>query len=609
MTRSMTTHTDAIVVGAGPVGMTAALALAARGLRVTIVEREHATSNAPKAISLDDESLRLFQAIGIADEVLHIIVPGTGTAYYGADDEWLFAARAATPYRLGFPFKNPFAQPDLERVLLEAMQRSPQIDVRFGAEVTGIAQDPESITATVSDASGRTLLTGKYLIGADGGRSTVRRELGVRMIGESFDDVWLVADTTGDRRRERYGMHHGNPDRPHVIVPGLEGRCRYEFRISAEEAASFTGEPPFELIRELVAPYRDIEPSEVERAVAYTFHALSAERWRVGRAFLAGDAAHMMPPFAGQGLNSGMRDVANLAWKIARACGAGAGAEAGRIGAGRAGFGGGSGEHDTLLDSYEIERRPHAEAVIRSSVKLGRVVMTTNRRLAEFRDRVVREALETPDGCAFFEEMRYRPQNRLDAGLVEPRVAGAAGLGRSGAEGGADPAPAGAAAVSQDSDAVAAAVGAQIAQPQAFDFDRHEVVPLDELLGNGWAAIAVGVRPADVAAAARALTGFVDTFVAVPLDDLIDDYSGSARTAIDVDGKLYDEFSPHRGRFLLVRPDRFAAISWAPGEEPRVATLLSDWLSSPSIDTEASGAGAEENTPSRKESLWTAPIA
>lgn len=515
---------DVLIVGAGPVGMTAALALAARGASVLVVEMRLSTSDEPKAISIDDEALRTYAAAGIAPEVLSIIVPGTGTQYYDSDSEPLFHARSALPFRLGFPFKNPFAQPDLEQVLLDALTAHPLVTVCFDTTVVGVRQDDAFVTATVDRDGVRSELVSRYAIGADGGRSTVRSQLGIGMSGRSFDDVWLVVDTVNDQRRERYGMHFADPKRPHVIVPGLDGRCRYEFSLNPSEA-DFDGDPPFELIRRVMAPYRDLEPADVERAVGYRFHALVADEWRRGRVFLAGDAAHMMPPFAGQGLNSGIRDVANLSWKLSEALS--------------------HPRSERFLDSYTEERRPHAKRVTESSVLLGRIVMTTNERVARFRDERVREALATPAGRAFFEHMEYRPPARLQGSLF----------------GGND-----------DTDLV----GRQIGQPEVFDFRRHCMVPFDEMLGTGWALLAIGL-PAPIVDEARSLfPPLAPVVIAVPLDDLIEPYADGVAVAIDLDGRLYDEVEPARGRLVLVRPDRFIAHVWTPGETPVVTEAITE---------------------------------
>ncbi|WP_405640004.1 FAD-dependent monooxygenase [Streptomyces sp. NBC_00019] len=306
-----------LVVGAGPVGLTAANLLGALGVRVLVVERHATTSDDAKAISLDDESLRTLQLADLDEAAYPIIVPGTGARYYGVGGRPLVHARGTGKRRYGHPFKNPFAQPDLERVLRSALDRFPHVDIRFGTRLVELSQYPDRVWATLAsaDEDGDAVtqqIEAAYVLGCDGGRSTVREQLSVPMRGRSCpDDVWLVVDTLKDPHDEGYGMHVGDPDRPLVIVPGRAGRCRYEFRLGQGECAP-GGAVPFGLVRDLLRPHRDITPEQVERSVAYTFHALLAERLRDGRCFLLGDAAHMMPPFAGQGLNSSVRDAANL---------------------------------------------------------------------------------------------------------------------------------------------------------------------------------------------------------------------------------------------------------------------------------------------------------
>ena len=527
---------DVLVVGAGPVGMTAAALLAARGLDVVLVERRPGPSDEPKAISLDDESLRTYQQAGIEDRVMSVIVPGTGTTYYGADGEVLFHGRAAVPHRLGYPFKNPFAQPDLEEVLHAALREDPRVRMLFDTSVTGLDAGADEVDVAVSTAvpgaAGGTqehLVSARYVLGCDGGRSTVRSLTGITMTGRGYDDVWVVVDTLGDTRTERYGMHHGDPDRPHVVVPGLHGRCRYEFLVSPDECTAGV-EPPFDLVESLVAPYRSLAPEQVERAVAYRFNALNALDWRRGRVFLLGDAAHMMPPFAGQGLNSGIRDAANLAWKLATAITEGGSEE--------------------LLDSYQLERRPHAAEVIASSEKLGRIVMTRSRRLALFRDAAVRRALTTASGRAFFEEMRYRPRAVLDQGLV--------------VDPGAHP-----------------MVGTQIGQPLVFCPQVHRQVLLDRVLGDGWALVGAGVPAAawEPAVQERASMppALRPALVDVPLDETVRDCGDAITTAIDLDTRLSAELAPARGRFVLLRPDRFVAAVVGPEQVHQVLATVQRW--------------------------------
>ena len=520
------TFTEVLVVGAGPVGMTAAALLASHGVHVTVIEKNATTADDPKAISLDDESLRVYQRAGIAGDVLQVIVPGTGTRYYDTDNEPVFHGGAPIPYRSGFPFKNPFAQPELERVLRTTLERHPLVDLCFATDLLSFEPDASGVTTTASSPTGTHTFRSEYLLGADGGRSRVRSLLGIEMTGRSHRDVWLVIDCTGDTRSERYGMHHGDPRRPHVIVPGLGGRCRYEFYLYPGEEP-ITPRPPFSLIERLLAPHRSVTPEQVERAVTYRFHGLNADEWRRGRAFLLGDAAHMMPPFAGQGLNSGIRDAANLTWKLAAVLRDGA--------------------SDAVLDSYQEERRSHAEAVIRSSERLGRLVMTTNERLARARDRSVRRALQTPEGRAYFEGMQYRPSTRITTGLV----------------------------VDPDLHPL---VGTAIGQPTVFDLGTHTSRRFDDVIGNGWAVLGVGLG-ADVddmswGAATRAFSFLAPSYVDVPLDDTIHTRKPPIQVALDIDTRLYAELAEARGRFVVLRPDRVVAAVTEPAAAMAVAARL-----------------------------------
>ncbi|WP_406163466.1 bifunctional 3-(3-hydroxy-phenyl)propionate/3-hydroxycinnamic acid hydroxylase [Streptomyces sp. NBC_00882] len=529
-----------LVVGAGPVGLTAANLLGTLGVRVLVVERHTTTSDEAKAISLDDESLRTLQLAELDEAVYPIIVPGTGTRYYGVDGRPLVHARGTGERRYGHPFKNHFAQPDLERLLRSALDRFPHVDVRFGTRLVELTQYPDRVWATLASGDGdgdggqaTQQIEAAYVLGCDGGRSTVREQLSVPMRGRSYpDDVWLVVDTLDDPHDERYGMHVGDPDRPLVIVPGRAGRCRYEFRLRPGECAPGTA-VPFGLVRDLLRPHRDITPEQVERSVAYTFHALLAERLRVGRCFLLGDAAHMMPPFAGQGLNSGVRDAANLCWKVADVL------------AGRA--------TEALLDTYDTERRPHAQAMIDLSVRLGRVVMTTDHRRARLRDLCVRAALRSRRGRRYLTEMRYRPDTRVTTGAVAPTD----GPGQ-------------------------ALTGTLLQQPFVLHGPGYTSTRLDDPLGPGWSLLGIGLSDDDWTAVAAA--GLPDArYVDVVLGDRAPREHGGRAAVSDGDGALDAYLAPLPGHLLLVRPDRLIAAVFTPGQADHVARTLARFLPPPSV--------------------------
>jgi 3-(3-hydroxy-phenyl)propionate hydroxylase len=517
---------DVAVCGAGPVGLTAAALLSSRGLSVAVLEQRDTTSDEPKAISLDDEALRIFQLAGVIDAVLPVVVPGTGTRYYGSDGQPLFHARGESPYRLGYPFKNPFAQPDLERVLARELAARSTVEVLFGHQVVAFRQLDDSVLVHARHGDDARVIEARYVFGCDGGRSTTRILQGGGMVGRSHQDVWLVVDTIGDAHTERFAMHHGDPRRPHVIVPGLDGRCRYEFRLFDGEGVPGVS-PSFDLIHRLVSPHRSIKPEDVVRAVNYRFNSVVAEQWMIGRSFLLGDAAHMMAPFAGQGLNSGVRDAANLAWKVADVLD-------GRL-------------HPSVLATYEEERRPHALATVRLSERLGRMVMTTSHRLAQRRDAMAGRAMATAEGRAFLEEMRYRPRQQYQRGLV---------VGASG-------------------DAL---VGVGLGQPLAFDSLSHRVARLDDLVGHGWVLFGVDIAEDDWAATDPLVRALGAATALVGTDDHL--RRTTRQVLIDVDGGLNREFTSYTGRFVLLRPDRFVAAAWSPSSSGEIAAQVLSWLPS-----------------------------
>lgn len=514
-----------LVVGGGPTGLAAGNLLGALGVSTLLVERNPVTSDDAKAISLDEESMRYLQMASLDRAIYPIIVPGTGTRYFGARGQALVHAGAAHSYRYGHPYKNPFAQPDFERVLREGLDRFPHVEQRFGTALVGLRQADDGVSVTLrADGRPDEQVAAGYVLACDGGRSTVRDFLGIDMLGRSFDDVWLVVDTLDDPHDQRFGMHHGDPRRPHVIVPGRDGRCRYEFRLLAGEGLAGQT-PPFQLLRDLVGPYRSLDPCHVERAVTYRFHALMAETLRDRRCFLLGDAAHMMPPFAGQGLNSGLRDAANLCWKIAEVL------------QGRA--------HDALLDTYETERRPHAQAMIDVSVRLGDVVMTTDRRRALVRDVLVTAAMRTPPGRRYLREMRFRPPSRIEHGAL-------ARVGGAGPE---------------------HLVGLPLPQPRVLSGRAHELVRLDDVLGQGWATLGIDLAEPDwdsVQAAGLPAGVRVD----VALDDRAARDRNGRAAITDADGALSAAVGELRGRLVLVRPDRVVAAVFDAVHAPAVAADL-----------------------------------
>jgi len=259
-----------------------------------------------------------------------------------------------------------FHQPSLEAALRDILAVHPAAEMRIGCRFEGLEQDARGVTAWATGADGPTTLRARYLIGCDGGASRVRQALGIGLSDYGFDEPWVVVDAKVQRgaRTPELNLQICDPERPITCVLSGPGRHRWEFML-------LPGEQPEDLLQDgvierLIAPF-DCGPLEIERRAVYRFHGLVAERWRAGRVLLAGDAAHQTPPFAGQGLCSGIRDAANLAWKLKAVL---------------------AGDADArLLDTYQPEREPHARTLIELAITMGRVVCTLDKEAAAARDR------------------------------------------------------------------------------------------------------------------------------------------------------------------------------------------------------------------------------
>ena len=350
---------DVVVVGCGPVGVMFALRCVQRGLSVLAIDRSTEVFPLPRAIGMDEEIQGLFERAGLIEPLRDV-----STAMYGAE----FVDRGGTRVvgfdlppgavgPLGHPRLVMFDQPSVERFLRRAASDA---GVRFelGIEVTAIDQGDEgvSVSAGVDAGAGEERRwRGRYLVGADGARSTVRRLLGIELVDQGFDQTWLVTDTTlldPDLPLPTIPRQVCDPDRICTFVPGHGTRRRWEFRLVPGEAPDGVADPSF--VAGLLAPWGTPEQLQVDRAAVYRFHATVADRFRDGRVFIAGDAAHQMPPFNGQGMCTGLRDAENLSWKLAEVI------------AGRA--------PRSLLDTYDVERRPHAADQVAHAVDAGRLI-------------------------------------------------------------------------------------------------------------------------------------------------------------------------------------------------------------------------------------------
>ena len=356
--------------------MGAALAalLGARGVAVVVLEREAAPHGTPRAAHLDGEALRVLDAAGV--DTAGLGRPLDGFDLVDRRGRLLLRGRPAQTPPPGFPAGVLMYQPTVERALRRRLAELPGVDVRLGHAVETVRDEGGAVDVQGQGPDGPFAVTGCVVVGCDGASSAVREAAGLRLVGGGFEQAWLVVDAALPRpaidRLPRRLLQIADPARPSTYVPFPDPRRRWEFRLRPGEDAEAVQKPA--AVRALLAPHVHPDAARVERAAVYTFHDLVAERWRAGRLVLAGDAAHQMPPFLGQGLGAGLRD----AWALAPLVAAVAG-----------------GADPATLDAYEAERRPHVEATVRQAVRLGRLV-TLPTPLAALRDAVLRAGHRVP---------------------------------------------------------------------------------------------------------------------------------------------------------------------------------------------------------------------
>ncbi|MER5353983.1 bifunctional 3-(3-hydroxy-phenyl)propionate/3-hydroxycinnamic acid hydroxylase [Kitasatospora sp. NPDC002551] len=369
------TDTDVAIVGYGPVGQTAALLLAARGHRVTVLERFPRPYPMPRAVSFDGESARILAATGVGAALAEHVESSRDYVWHTADGRTLFRVDVEEAGRAGWPDSSSVYQPGLEAALAAHGERLPNLRVLRGHRVTALDDRGDTVALTVEGPGEGTTLTARWVIGCDGANSVVREEAGFTATDFAFFNDWLTCDVVphDGRAFEPNNLQVCDPARPRTAVSAGPGHRRWEFmRLDHEPPEEFGSEAN---VWKLLSLF-DIGPGNATllRHAVYTFQARYADRWRRGRVLVAGDAAHLMPPFAGQGMCSGFRDAANLAWKLDLVL------------TGRAGEG--------LLDSYTAERREHVRHALAMSMDLGKVICQTDPAAARDRDAVMLAAQE-----------------------------------------------------------------------------------------------------------------------------------------------------------------------------------------------------------------------
>ena len=572
---------DVIIIGAGPVGLTIANTLGVAGVRTLVVEKLPQIIDYPRAIGIDDEALRTLQAAGLADQVQAHITPDHWMRFLTADGR-CFASIEPRTDEFGWSRRNAFIQPLVDNILYQGLQRFDHVDTVFDHEVSALEQDADGVTVTLqSGPSGHgpaRTLRARYLVACDGGNSLVRRTLGVAFEGRTKPNQWIVVDVRNDPLGTPHIDMCCDPVRPYVSAALPHGIRRFEFMVMPGETEEELSRP--ENLARLMAKVVP-HPDKVDyiRKRVYTHNARLAASFRVQRVLLAGDAAHIMPVWQGQGYNSGMRDASNLAWKLAL------------VVQGKAG--------DALLDSYEDERRAHARSMIHLSEVAGDIFAPESPTAAKVRDRLMLALNAVPSVKQYFAEMRFKPMPRYEKGVVvlperqEARPVLGGLLERSGdtplgrlvglmAEkkeslvgrllGGMEP-------------PLDTPVGRMFIQPRVGTEDGA-TVRLDDVIGLRFAVIAWGTDPTHgMAPAVRAFWEKLGTcFISVkPQVQMAHASEASAGviTLGDVQGRIKDWFTGKAGSIAIIRPDRFVAALALPQEVGTVSAALAHLLHAP----------------------------
>ncbi|MBJ6121625.1 bifunctional 3-(3-hydroxy-phenyl)propionate/3-hydroxycinnamic acid hydroxylase [Sphingomonas mollis] len=504
---------DVAVVGCGPVGALAANLAATAGLSVLVIDREATPHPLPRAVHLDHEMMRLFQSVRLAEAIAPTMRETEGHLHVGADHGVIrYMGTAGRPKPFGWANDYFFYQPELEALLRDGLARFDSVEVSFGTELDAFDQDDEGVTLHLRRNGGNDTVRARWMIACDGARSVVRKDLGIRLDDLDFEEPWLVVDAEVDgavRFPDVWGVPDAadlqqlsvmmcDPRRPATVVPGRGRIRRWEFMLLPGETDAAMMAP--DAVAALLAPYLDGVPHRLLRATTYRFHGLIAERWRQGRIFLAGDAAHQTPPFFGQGMCHGMRDAANLIWKLALVT---------------------RGDADVaLLDTYQPERDPHVRHVVTAAVEAGRYICELDPGRAAIRDATMRA--RAVSGVA-----------TTAADLIPAYATGAVATGTSGA-------------------------GERFVQPWV---DRDGVrVLMDDVTGQGWRLFAADADAAVQARAACASIAVLDVTV-IDIADLSDD--GTLAAWLDTRGVRFVLVRPDAYVFGTATTDVDALVAQA----------------------------------------------
>jgi 3-(3-hydroxy-phenyl)propionate hydroxylase len=539
--------TDVLVVGAGPVGLTMANLLGGYGIRTVVAEEGPELIDYPRGVQIDDECLRTFQIAGLVEHVLPHTTPDHILRMV-TDKGQVLAEVRAPAQDFGWPRRNAMIQPLVDRELLTGLSRFEHVDVQFSHSMVGFVQDADGVRATVElpDRTTR-VIRARYLVGCDGGRSLTRRGMDVTFEGQTAPARWLVIDIRNDPLGTPSAYLGADPERPFVSIGLPHGIRRFEFMLNDDETDEHVADPEF--VASLLTKHVP-DPSNLDyiRKRVYSLHARIAGSFRRGRVLVAGDAAHLMPVWQGQGYNSGIRDATNLAWKLAAVLRGTASA--------------------ALLDTYDAERRDHVSAMTKVSVAMGRILAPKSRTVGRLRDVAAAGLNMAPPAKRWLAEMRYKPQPRFHVGAL---------VGPTGPAAARNP------------------VGQMFPQPRVDTRDQKDLA-LDDVLGPWFAVLVWGNDPhAVLDKPALTILGKLGArLISVrPLTQLHYEppregslvegaghiEAGDVLVIGDRTGRLKEWFDQHLVGVAFIRPDRYVAAACLAQDASRVTTSLAAVLS------------------------------
>lgn len=520
--------TEVAILGAGPVGLTLANYLSKQGVQVTVIEQLDQLIDYPRAIGIDDEALRTIQSLGLVEQVLPHTTPNHAMRFLTPKGH-CFADIQPLTREFGFSRRNAFIQPQVDNVLLQGLKQYSQTQVLFSRQLTEFSQDAQSVTLKMQNKQGQNeVVKAQYLIACDGGNSVVRRTLNIGFDGKTAPNQWIVIDIENDPLATPHIYLCCDPVRPYVSAALPHGIRRFEFMVMPGETQEELSKP--ENINKLLAKVLpNTQNIEVIRQRVYTHNARIADKFRVDRILLAGDAAHIMPVWQGQGYNSGMRDAFNLGWKMALVVKGKAGPE--------------------LLDSYQIERKDHAKAMIDLSVMAGHVLAPPKKWQGFVRDGIAYALNYIKPIKQYLLEMRFKPMPQYHDGvLIQNKLKNSP-------------------------------VGKMFIQPKVELLSGEQVL-LDEIIGNDFAILAWGVDPqwglseTSLQQWKKLGVKFIQVLPAVQLqNEKRKQYDGVICVG-DIGTDIRTWFGRTSDSMVILRPDRFVAALAIPQSVDQISQAL-----------------------------------